>query len=388
MILNLFNPSRISAGFIAVLVGYTSSVAIILQAGEAAGATSLQMSSWLWALGIGMGLSTIGLSLYYKMPILTAWSTPGAALLVTSLSGVTVNEAVGAFVFASILAVVAGLSGGFKRMMDLFPTSLASAMLAGVLLRFGLDAFVALQSAFALVTSMLLVYLLAKHLLPRYTMPLVLLAGLVFSGVSGDFNSNQVDWSLSWPVWIEPVFNMQVLIGVGLPLFIVTMTSQNIPGIATLRANGYKPPINPLITWTGITGLLLSPMGGYAFNLAAITAAICQGEEADPDAEKRYLAAVWAGLFYLLTGAFGAAVVGLFAAFPKEMVMAVAGLALLGTIANALEQALSSPGEREAAMLTFMITASGISLLGIGAAFWGLLVGFFVHMLSKRRRRL
>lgn len=384
MFLNMLNPARLSAGFIAVLVGYTSSVAIILQAGEAVGATPLQMSSWLWALGVGMGVSTIALSLYYKMPVLTAWSTPGAALLVTSLSGVTINEAIGAFLFASLLTVIIGLSGIFKRLMDVFPASLASAMLAGVLLRFGLDAFVALQSGFTLVVSMLLVFMLAKRFSPRYAMPLVLLAGLIFSGLTGGFQSAELDWSLSSPVWIQPEFNLTALIGIGLPLFIVTMTSQNIPGLATLRANGYKPPVNSLIAWTGFTSLLLAPVGGYAFNLAAITAAICQGEEADLDPEKRYFASLWAGIFYLLTGAFGAAIVALFAAFPKEMIVAVAGFALLGTISNALNIALANPNERDAAMLTFMITASGVNLWGVGAAFWGLLVGLLAHLLSKR----
>ncbi|HIO93353.1 MAG TPA: benzoate transporter BenE [Leucothrix mucor] len=382
------NISQVSAGFIAVLVGYTSSVAIIFQAGEAAGATPEQMSSWLWALGIGMGVSSIGLSLWYKKPILTAWSTPGAALLVTSLSGVTMQEAIGAFLFSSLLIAVAGFSGWFEKIMKKIPRSLASAMLAGVLLRFGLDAFVSLQTEFLLVGTMLLVFLVGRFFSPRYAIPLVLLLGLTVAGLQGSLQLDKINWQLAQPVLIIPEFSWQAMIGVGLPLFVVTMASQNIPGLATLKANHYDVPISPIIGWTGLLGIVLAPFGGFAFNLAAITAAICQGEEADPNPKNRYIAAVWAGLFYLLTGVFGATVVILFTAIPKELVLAIAGLALLGTIANSLADALVDKKERDAAMLTFMITASGIALFGIGSAFWGLVVGLVVWFLAREKSKV
>ncbi len=382
--LQSFNISQISAGFIAVLVGYTSSVAIIFQAGTAIGATPEQMSSWLWALGIGMGVSTIGLSLWYKKPILTAWSTPGAALLVTGLSGLTINEAIGAFLFSSLLITLAGFSGWFEKVMRKIPRSLASAMLAGVLLRFGLDAFVSLQTEFLLVGIMLIVFLFGRYYSPRYAIPLVLLVGLMVAGSQGSLQFDKIDWKLAQPVLMMPELSWQAMIGVGLPLFIVTMASQNIPGLATLRANHYDVPVSPLIGWTGLIGIVLAPFGGYAFNLAAITAAICQGEGADPDPKNRYIAALWAGLFYLLTGTFGATIVILFASIPKELVLAIAGLALLGTIANSLADALMDKKERDAAMLTFMITASGISLFGIGSAFWGLVLGFLVWFFGRR----
>jgi benzoate membrane transport protein len=379
--------SHVSAGFIAVLVGYTSSAAIVFQAATAAGATAAEISSWLWAIGMGMGLSTIGLSLYYRMPVLTAWSTPGAALLVTGLSGITLAEAVGVFLFSSLLITLVGFSGGFDKIMRYVPAPLAAAMLAGVLFQFGLNLFNVAGTHLTLVLLMLMTYLGARRLLPRYVIPLALLVGFVVAGLQGQlrFENFEVQWSS--PVWVTPEFTLQSLIGVGIPLFIVTMASQNLPGIAVLRANGYKVPASPLISTTGITGLLLAPFGGFAYNLAAITAAICMGKDAGPDPDKRYWASVSAGCFYLLAGVFGATVAGLFAAFPEALVMAIAGLALLGTIGNSLAGALADEHSREASLLTFLITASGISLVGIGSAFWGILVGLAAYYLLADKRK-
>ena len=379
----LLSLSRLSAGFVAVLVGYTGSAIIIFQAAAAAGATPAQLGSWLWALGIGMGLSSVLLSLYYRNPVLTAWSTPGAALLVTSLSGISMNEAIGAFLFCSLLITICGISGWFEKIMRYLPRSLAGAMLAGVLLQFGMDLFAALESSLLLVGGMLLTYLLVRQWLPRYVIPLVLLVGLVVAASQGLLKFESLEWKLTLPVLMMPSFSWPVLIGVGIPLFIVTMASQNVPGIAVLRANGYQTPASPLIGWTGFTGLLLAPFGGFAFNLAAITAAICMGKEADPDYSKRYFASVWAGIFYLFTGLFGATVAGLFAAFPTELVMAIAGLALLGVIGNSLASSLAEEGGREAALLTFLITASGITIAGVGSAFWGLMIGLVAYHLNR-----
>ncbi|WDE03198.1 benzoate/H(+) symporter BenE family transporter [Thalassomonas viridans] len=378
-----FSVSHLSAGFVAVLVGYTSAAVIIFQAAEAAGASTAQISSWLWALGIGMGLSTIVLSLYFRAPVLTAWSTPGAALLVTALSGASLNEAVGIFMFSSGLILLCGVTGWFEKMMRHVPMSLAGGMLAGVLLQFGMDLFRVLADEFLLVAVMLAVYILAKHALPRYVIPLVLVSGGAIAFFQGQLQLETLSWQVSAPVWVTPDFSLAKLIGVGIPLFIVTMASQNVPGVATLRANGYQTPVSPLITCTGFTGVLLAPFGGFAFNLAAITAAICQGKEAGADPEKRYLASVWAGGFYLLTGLFGASIVALFAAFPSGLVMAVAGLALLGTIGNSLSASLARQDEREAALLTFLVTASGISLAGISSAFWGLVIGLLAYHLPQ-----
>ncbi|WP_041412906.1 benzoate/H(+) symporter BenE family transporter [Shewanella sp. ANA-3] len=377
--------SKISAGFIAVLVGYSSSAVIILQAADAVGATSAQMSSWLWALGVGMGLTSIGLSLYYKNPVLTAWSTPGAALMVSSLAGLSIHEAVGAFLISSLLITLCGLTGWMDKLIRIMPPSVAAAMLAGVLLQFGLGLFQAMQTQLSLILLMLLVFVVLKPWAPRYIMLLTLVAGIGMSYQLDLLQLDKFELQFAAPVWIAPTFSLACVVGVALPLFVVTMASQNMPGVAALHGHGYRPPISPLITVTGLMGVLFAPFGGFAFNLSAITAAICMGKEADPNPVTRYWAAVWGGIFYLITGLLGATVVGLFAAFPKELVLAIAGLALLGTIGNSLTAALADNDEREVAVITFLVTASGVSILGIGSAFWGLLLGFLMHYWHKHR---
>ncbi|MFB2683096.1 benzoate/H(+) symporter BenE family transporter [Shewanella mangrovisoli] len=377
--------SKISAGFIAVLVGYSSSAVIILQAADAVGATSAQMSSWLWALGVGMGLTSIGLSLYYKNPVLTAWSTPGAALMVSSLAGLSIHEAVGAFLVSSLLITLCGLAGWMDKLIRIMPPSVAAAMLAGILLQFGLGLFQAMQTQLSLILLMLLVFVVLKPWAPRYIMLLTLVAGIGMSYQLDLLQLDKLELQFAAPVWIAPTFSLASVVGVALPLFVVTMASQNMPGVAALYGHGYRPPISPLITVTGLMGVLFAPFGGFAFNLSAITAAICMGKEVDPNPATRYWAAVWGGVFYLITGLLGATVVGLFAAFPKELVLAIAGLALLGTIGNSLTAALEDNDEREVAVITFLVTASGVSILGIGSAFWGLLLGFLMHYWHKHR---
>ncbi|WP_322995273.1 benzoate/H(+) symporter BenE family transporter [Castellaniella sp.] len=378
--------SHVSAGFIAVLVGYTSSVAIIFQAASAAGAQEAQLASWMWALGIGMGITCIGLSLAWRAPVLTAWSTPGAALLATSLGDIGLSQAIGVFMVSSVLITLCGLTGWFQKVMDWVPRHLASAMLAGILLRFGTDLFGSMQGQPLLVIVMFICFLLARRFVSRYSVPLALLAGIVVAAVQGNLDLSGLDWTPAHPVWMPPTFSLSAAIGVALPLFIVTMTSQNVPGLAVLRANGYvHVPVSPVISWTGITGLVLAPFGGFAYNLAAITAAICMSPDADPDARERYKASVWAGVLYVLTGIFGATVVALFAAFPQELVAAIAGLALLGTLGTSIHESLQAPDYREAALVTFLTTASGMSLLGIGSAFWGLVLGGICHAVLRPR---
>ena len=380
-----FGLSHLSAGFIAVLVGYTSSAAIVFQAATAAGAGAAHISSWLLALGLGMGVTCIGLSLYFRSPVLTAWSTPGAALLATALVGLPMSEAIGAFIFASALITLCGVTGWVETLMKHVPKSLAAAMLAGVLLRFGLGVFVSLSSQLGLVALMLIIYVAGRRFNSRYTIPLTFLGGLLWSAQNGLIHFEAVTLTLAQPIFTAPTFSLSTLIGVGIPLFIVTMASQNVPGIAVLRANGYQTPVSPLIGWTGLTGLLLAPFGGFQFNLAAITAAICMSPEADRNPERRYLAAVWAGVFYLITGLLGATVASVFTALPKELVAAIAGIALFGTIGNSLAGALLDDKERDAALVTFLVTASGLALGGIGSAFWGLLFGLVVLKAERRR---
>ncbi|CAH0992344.1 Inner membrane protein YdcO [Sinobacterium norvegicum] len=379
IMLGLFNLSRFTAGFIAVVVGYSSSAVIIFQAAGAAGASEAEISSWMWAIGIGMGLSSIGLSLWYRMPILTAWSTPGAALLVTSLPGLMMSDAIGVFIFSSSLILLFGITGWFKQLMRVIPTNLASAMLAGVLLQFGLNLFIAMQSQWLLVILMLASYFVCRRYSPRLSILLTLCVGIAMSGGLGLLNLAAMEVRLAAPVLTWPSWNVSALVGIGIPLFVVTMASQNIPGITVLQAYQYRPPSSPLISWTGFTGILLAPFGGFAFNLAAITAAICMGKEADPDPSKRYFASVWAGILYLVAGLFGATVVAVFTVFPAELIAAIAGLALLATTANSLAASFEPAQGREAALITLLITASGFSLLGVSSAFWGLLLGLLAY---------
>ena len=367
--------SAVVAGFVTVLVGFTSTAVIVFEAAHAVGAGPAQIASWMWALGLGMGLTCIGLSLRYRMPVVTAWSTPGAAMLISSAAGVALPEAIGAFMVSGLLIAIAGFSGWFERALNRIPISIASGMLAGVLLRFGLELFIAMKAQFAMVFAMFVVYLLMRRLIPRYAVISAFALGIAVAVLQGSLHLETVHLEFARPVWITPEISASTLIGVALPLFFVTMASQNAPGVAVIRASGYAVPISPVIGWTGVATVILAPFGTFALNLAAITAAICMGREAHEDSARRYMASVSAGFFYILIGLFGATVGALFASFPREVVAAIAGLALIGTIGNSLAAALSDERDREPALVTFLTAASGVTLLGIGSAFWGVIAG-------------
>ena len=375
------------SGFVAVLVGYASSAAIIWQAARAAGATTGQIAGWMTALGLAMGVSTLALTLWYRAPVLTAWSTPGAALLVTGLQGVSIQDAIGVFIVANALIVLCGITGLFARLMKIIPHSLASAMLAGILLRFGLQAFNSLNSELILCGSMLLAWLVLKVIAPRYAVIAAMLVGIAIALVKGDIVTDGVNLSPVLPAFIAPHFSLAHSISIALPLFLVTMASQNAPGIATMKASGYSLPVSPLIVFTGLLALLFSPFGVYSICIAAITAAICQSPEAHPDANRRWLAAAAAGVFYILAGVFGGSVTGLMAALPVSWIQMLAGLALLGTISGSLFQALHNEAERDAAIVTFLVTASGLTVFGVGSAFWGLVVGGICYSVLTLFRR-
>ena len=377
--------SAVITGFVVVLVGFTSTGALVFQAAQSLGATQAQISSWMWALGLGMGLASIIPSLSYKKPVVAAWSTPGAALIATSAAGVTMPEAIGAFVFCAVLIIIAGASGLFERLMKRIPIAIASAMLAGVLLRFGLEAFSSMKTAPAMVLAMFAAHLLGRRFWPRYGVVGVLAIGIAFAAGADSLKWSAITVEWAKPVWVTPAFSLSAIIGLGLPLFMVTMASQNMPGVAVMRGAGYDTPISPVITTTGVINLIFAPFGAFALNLAAITAAICMGREAHEDKDKRYTAAVMAGVFYCLIGLFGAIVGGLFAAFPRELIVALAGLALMGTIGNGLATAVVEEKNREVAIITFLITASGVSMFGIGSAFWGLVGGVLAMMILNRR---
>ncbi len=385
------NLSAATAGFVAVLVGFTSSVAIVFQAALAFGATPEVIASWMWALGLGMGLCSAIPSLLLRQPVMVAWSTPGAAVLATAgvAGGFTLPQAVGAFMACAVLIIVAGATGWFERVMNRIPVAIASALLAGVLARFGLQAFAAAETALPLVVAMLAAYLLGRQFLPRYAVPATLAVAVAYVVAQGQFNAGAVSLQWAMPVWITPEFTLSALVSLALPLFIVTMASQNLPGVAAIRAAGYPMPISRIITMTGAATLVLAPFGAFALNLSAITAAICMGPEAHPDPRKRYTAAVACGVLYVLVGLLGATVTGLLLAFPKELVWAIAGLALLGSIGGGLHVALKDDAHREAALITFLVTLSGVVIGGIGSAFWGVVAGALalgVQQLGTRKK--
>lgn len=380
------SPAAVVAGFVAMLVGYTSSLVLMFQAGQNAGLSTGQISSWIWALSIGMAVTTIGLSLKYRTPIVIAWSTPGAALLVTSLPSVPYSDAIGAFVICAVLLALCGLTGSVDRLLRRVPPALAAALLAGILFRIGIEICTAVQHQTALVLGMALAYLVAKRLWPRYCVLVALMVGLMLAAGLGLLDFQGLRLELAVPVWTVPTFSLAATIGIAIPLFVVAMASQNMPGIAVLRTDGYDVPASPLIATTGIASLLLAPFGSHGINLAAISAAICTGPQAHEDASKRYTAAVWCGLFYGMAGLFGATLAALFASLPGELVISVAALALLGSIMNGLHGALADPGQREPALITFLVTASGLTLAGIGSAFWGLVAGLLASLLLTARR--
>lgn len=373
--------SAFSAGFVAVLVGFTSSVAIVFQAAQAFHATPAQISSWMWALGLGMGLCSLVPSLVLRMPVMVAWSTPGAAVLATAglTGGFSMAEAVGAFMVCAALITVCGVTGWFEKIMNRIPVALASALLAGVLAQFGLDAFAAAHTALPLVLLMLGTYLLGKRWLPRYAVVVTFAVAIVFVASRGEMAVAGVGFDLARPVFTAPRFSWSAIISLAVPLFVVTMASQNLPGVAVIQATGYGGaggiPVSKIITLTGLATLVLAPFGAYALNLAAITAAICMGREAHVDSARRYTAAVACGALYIVIGIFGAAVTGVLTAFPKELVAAIAGLALLGTIGGGMAAAIREESHREAAIITFLVTLSGVVIAGVGSAFWGVAAG-------------
>ena len=388
-----FSLSAATAGFVAVLVGFTSSVAIVFSAALAFKATPEQLTSWMWALGIGMGLCSLVPSLILRKPVMVAWSTPGAAVLAVAGmagaggAGYSMNEAVGAFMLCAVMITLAGVTGLFEKIMDRIPMAIAAALLAGVLARFGMQGFVAAQTNWILVVLMLVTYLLGKRFSPRYAVVLTLLIAILYVALRAEYTPANITFSLATPVFVMPEFSWAAAISLALPLFIVTMASQNLPGVAAIRASGYQLPLSKIISMTGIATFLLAPFGAFALNLSAITAAICMGKEAHPDADKRYIASSVCGMIYIFIGLFASIVTALLTAFPKELIAAIAGLALLGTIAGGLATALQDEKHRDAAIITFLVTLSGVTLAGIGAAFWGVVAGSLALFVQNYRAK-
>ena len=385
--------SAFVAGFVAVLVGFTSSVAIVFQAAQSFGATPAQITSWIWALGLGMGLCSLVPSLLLRKPVMVAWSTPGAAVLATAgaAGSFSMGEAVGAFMVCSLLVILVGATRGLERVADRIPMEIASALLAGVLARFGIQAFAAAQTALPLVLLMVGAYLVARRMAGRYAVVFTLMVGILWVLITGQMAWSMEPVRLAMPVFVAPQWSVSAIVSLAIPLFVVTVASQNLPGMAVIRASGYELPVSRLITMTGWASLVLAPFGAFALNFSAITAAICMGPEAHEDRSKRYTAAASCGAIYIVIGLFGALVTGLLTSFPKELVVAIAGIALLSTIGNGLASALRDERHREPALITFLVTLSGITLMDIGSAFWGVVAGslaLFVQQYKQSRSAL
>jgi benzoate membrane transport protein len=377
--------AAVIAGLIAVTVSYAGPLLIVFQAAKAVQLSDAQLSSWIWAISFGSGLTGLILSMSFRAPVIIAWSTPGAVLLVSGWAAYTFSDSIGAFVLSAVIITALGFSGLFSGIMKRVPQSIIAAMLAGILLKFGVEVFVALKQLPILASPMILSYLLAKRLYPRYAVAVTLFVGLIAAYNLHALSFEHVSVGLVQPVFTLPTFSLEALLGLGIPLCIVTMVSQNATGIGVLRVDGFNTPANPLITATGIASLLTAPFGSHGINLAAITAAICTGKEAHPDFDKRYIAGIACGLFYMLVSIFGATIVSVFSALPNELVAVISGVALFGSLSASLSAAMKEEQQRESGLITFLVTISGITLAGIGAPFWGLVAGIITDGILNGR---
>ncbi|MDU0339341.1 benzoate/H(+) symporter BenE family transporter [Bosea rubneri] len=367
------------AGLISVIVNYGGTFILVFQAAKLAGLSPELTASWVWSVSIGVGLTGLVLSWRYREPIITAWSTPAAAFLVTALATTPYAEAVGAYMISAAAFVALGLSGWFDKVIRLIPPGIASGLLAGILLQFGIGAFGGASVDPLLVGLLILTYLALKRWSPRYAVVGILVLGLAFLLVQGRVDLSGLRLQLAAPVFTMPEFSLNALLSVALPLFLITLTGQYMPGMLVLRNDGFKTSADPIVTVTGLGSLLMAPFGSHAFNLAAITAAIATGKEAHEEPARRWIAGIAAGCLYVLVGVFGVTLAAVFMAFPATFITTLAGLALLGTIGGSLAAALADPASREAALITFLASAANIQLLGIGGAFWGLLIGLAAY---------
>lgn len=375
----------ITAGFVAVLVSYSGPLAIFFQAAQSADISNTMMTSWVWAISIGAAVSGILLSLWLKVPVATAWSAPGTALLVTLFPGLSLNEAVGAYLTAAMIIFVIGITGSFDRIIQMIPPGIASAMMAGILFQFGIGVFVSLESVPALAIGMLIAYLVFKRLTPRYSLVLLLVVGVALAVLLEGASLEGVAVEFAQPQFIRPEWTWNATLSLAIPLVLVSLTGQFLPGMAILRTSGYSTPAKPIVTVASLTSFGTAFFGGITTVIAAITAAICTSKEAHEDPDKRYVAGVANGVFYLVGGIFAGTIVALFTSLPSEFVAVLAGLALIGAISSNISAFAAEKSHLEASVMTFIATASGISFLGLGSAFWGVIVGALAYNLLHRR---
>ena len=373
------------AGLVSVIVNYGGTFILVFQAAKVAGLSPELTASWVWSISIGVGVTGIVLSWTAREPIITAWSTPAAAFLITALATTPYAEAIGAYLLSAAAFVALGLSGYFEKAIRLIPPGIAAGLLAGILLQFGIGAFGGMSIDPVLAGLLIMAYLVLKRLTPRYAVVGILVLGLAFLIIKDRVNLSGLALQLAAPVFTMPAFSLNATLSVALPLFLITLTGQYMPGMLVLRNDGFKTSANPIVTVTGLGSLLMAPFGSHAFNIAAITAAICTGREAHEDPSRRWIAGIAAGVFYILVGVFGVTLAALFMAFPATFITTLAGLALLGAIGGSLAGAMADAQAREASLITFLAAAANISLLGIGGAFWGLVIGLVAHAVLNGR---
>lgn len=371
----------IMAGLISVIVNYGGTFILIFQAAQMAGLSPEQTASWVWSISIGVGITGILLSWYTKEPIITAWSTPAAAFLITALVTVSYSEAIGAYIISALAFVILGLSGYFEKLIKLIPPGIASGLLAGILLQFGIAAFLNMSITPVLAISLFLIYLITKRFSPRYAIVSVLVFGFIILTLQSQVNFAGFEFKLAYPLFTEPTFSMNATLSVALPLFLITLTGQYMPGLIILKNDGFKTKAKPILAITGVGSIIMAPFGSHAFNLSSIASAICTGKEAHEDPSKRWIAGVTAGIFYIIVGLFGVTLAAIFAAFPATFISSLAGLALLSTITGSLSSAMSEEKTREAAVITFLATAANINIFGISGAFWGLVLGITAYFI-------
>lgn len=369
----------IVAGLISVIVNYGGTFILVFQAAKVAGLSPELTASWVWSISIGVGVTGFILSWVTREPIITAWSTPAAAFLVTALATTPYAEAVGAYLISAAAFVVLGLSGWFERVIRLIPPGVDAGLLAGILLQFGIKAFGGMSVDPLLAGLLIVTYVVLKRFSARYAVVGILVLGLAFLLMQDRVDLSGLALKFAAPVFTMPALSLNALLSVALPLFLITLTGQYMPGMLVLRNDGFKTSANPIVAVTGLGSLLMAPFGSHAFNIAAITAAIATGPEAHEDPSKRWIAGIAAGVCYMLVGVFGVTLAAVFMAFPATFITTLAGLALLGTIGGSMASALADAKTREASLITFLAAAANITLLGIGGAFWGLVIGMVAH---------
>lgn len=372
------------AGFLAVLISYAGPLVIFVQAAHAGQVPEAQLVSWVWGISMGAGVSGLLLSWWFRMPIITAWSAPGTALLLSLFPGIGMADVVGAYVMAALILIAIGVTGYFEKILAFIPKGIAAGMMAGILFQFGVQAFRSSVGAPLMVFAMLAAYLAGRRWWPRYGIVVVALTGFAVAFASGKTELGALHLQLAQPVFITPQFSVGVFFSLTVPLVLVSLTGQFLPGMAVLQLAGYHPPTRAVVTGTGLASLVTACFGGITIVLAAITAALCTGKDAHPEPGRRYVAGIANGVFYLIGGTFAASIVTLFAAFPKELIAALAGLALIGAIVSNIRLMSEDGSHAEPAVITFLATASGMTLFGLGAAFWGVVIGMAAYWLLGR----